>query len=80
MDYSFYYNVNENEKFRVVVYYELNLWIVQGLEYDLCSQGKTLSEAFDRFEKLVNIEIIGDENYKMKLENVSDKFESRWKL
>jgi hypothetical protein len=47
---------NMQGQLRVVLFREGEKWIAQGLEHDICAQGKDLDEVLLRFRRTVHIE------------------------
>ena len=43
---------------RYIVFLDNSFWIAQGLEADICAQGRTAAEACERFEATVRAEAL----------------------
>ena len=63
---------------RVVVFQEGDGWIAQGLEHDICAQGKSFDEAAKRFERTVRAEMRDGGGKLGHIEPAPGHYFSRW--
>jgi hypothetical protein len=45
-----------SDKIRVILFQEADQWLAQGIEHDICAQGPTKEEAFERFRVTMALE------------------------
>lgn len=54
------------------------MWIIQGIEQDICTQGRTKEAAVDRFGKTVMIERALGVRLRTNIRPAPDRFERMW--
>lgn len=67
----------DTAQMRVILFKEGDLWIAQGLEYDICTQANDLKELYSRFEMTVRLESQEDGGLE-RIAKAPDHFFRKW--
>lgn len=66
-----------DKKIRVIIFYDENQWVAQGLERDICVQANRIDDLYGRFEVAVRLEC-EEEGGLDRIEPAPEYFQNLW--